>query len=63
MKHISYLVLFLVGLALIPACKRTSQLEQEAHRQDSIKYLTSLAVLRHCKGFFVSTLETVKKGM
>ena len=36
MKHISYLVLFLVGLALMPACKRTSQLEQEALRQDSI---------------------------
>ena len=36
MKHISYLVLLLVGLALMPACKRANQLEQEAMRQDSI---------------------------
>ncbi len=36
MKHISYFVLLMIGLALMPACKRTNQLEQEAMRQDSI---------------------------
>ena len=36
MKHISILVLLLVGLAVMPACKRANQLEQEAMRQDSI---------------------------
>ena len=36
MEHISYLVLLMIGLALMPACKRTNQLEQEAMRQDSI---------------------------
>lgn len=36
MKHISILVWLLVGLAIMPACKRANQLEQEAMRQDSI---------------------------
>ena len=36
MKHISILVWLLVGLAVMPACKRANQLEQEAMRQDSI---------------------------
>ncbi len=36
MKKISYLVWLMIGLALMPACKRTNQLEQEALRQDSI---------------------------
>lgn len=36
MKKISYLVWLMIGLALMPACKRTNQLEQEAMRQDSI---------------------------
>ena len=36
MKKISYLVLLMIGLALMPSCKRTNQLELEAMRQDSI---------------------------
>ena len=36
MKKISYLVLLMIGLALMPSCKRSNQLEQEAPRQDSI---------------------------
>ncbi|MBQ3364126.1 MAG: hypothetical protein IJG42_09280 [Muribaculaceae bacterium] len=36
MKKISYLVLLMIGLALMPSCKRSNQLEQEAMRQDSI---------------------------
>ena len=36
MKKIFYLVWFMVGLALLPACKRANQLEQEVLRQDSI---------------------------
>lgn len=36
MKKISYLVWLMIGLALMPACKRTNQMEQEAMRQDSI---------------------------
>jgi chromosome segregation ATPase len=36
MKKISYLVLLMIGLALMPSCKRSNQLEQEALRQDSI---------------------------
>ena len=36
MKKISYLVWLMIGLALMPACKRTNQLEQEELRQDSI---------------------------
>ena len=36
MKHISLLVWLLVGLSILPACKRANQLEQEALRQDSI---------------------------
>lgn len=36
MKRISIFVWLMVGLAIMPACKRTNQLEQEAMRQDSI---------------------------
>ena len=36
MKHLSIFVWLLVGLAVLPACKRANQLEQEAMRQDSI---------------------------
>ena len=36
MKKISYLVWLMIGLALMPACKRTNQLELEQMRQDSI---------------------------
>ena len=36
MKKIFYVVWLMVGLALLPACKRANQLEQEALRQDSI---------------------------
>ena len=36
MKKILYLVWLMVGLAVLPACQRTNQLEQEAMRQDSI---------------------------
>lgn len=36
MRKISYLVWLMIGLALMPACKRTNQMEQEAMRQDSI---------------------------
>ncbi len=36
MKHISLFIWLMVGLAIMPACKRTNQLEQEAMRQDSI---------------------------
>ena len=36
MKKIFYLVWLMIGLALLPACKRANQLEQEAMRQDSI---------------------------
>ena len=36
MKKIFYLVWLMIGLALMPACKRANQLEQEALRQDSI---------------------------
>ena len=36
MKKISYLVLLMIGLALMPSRKRSNQLEQEAMRQDSI---------------------------
>ena len=36
MKHISIFVWLMVGLTIMPACKRTNQLEQEAMRQDSI---------------------------
>lgn len=36
MRKISILVWLMVGLALMPACKRANQMEQEAMRQDSI---------------------------
>ena len=36
MKKIAYLVWLMIALAVMPACKRTNQLEQEAMRQDSI---------------------------
>ena len=36
MKKIFCLVWLMIGLALLPACKRANQLEQEAMRQDSI---------------------------
>ena len=36
MKKIFYLVWLMIGLAVMPACQRTNQLEQEAMRQDSI---------------------------
>lgn len=36
MKHILLFIWLMVGLAIMPACKRTNQLEQEAMRQDSI---------------------------
>lgn len=36
MRKISYFVWLMVGLALMPSCKRANQLEQEAMRQDSI---------------------------
>ena len=36
MRKIFYLVWLMIGLALMPSCKRASQLEQEAMRQDSI---------------------------
>ena len=36
MRHLSIFVWLLVGLAVMPACKRANQLEQEAMRQDSI---------------------------
>ncbi len=36
MKKIMYLVWLMVGLAVMPACQRTNQLEAEAMRQDSI---------------------------
>ena len=36
MRKISYLVWLMIGLAVMPACKRANQLEQEALRQDSI---------------------------
>ena len=36
MKKIAYFVWLMIGLALMPACKRTNQLEREAMRQDSI---------------------------
>ena len=36
MRKISFFVWLIIGLALMPACKRTNQLEQEAMRQDSI---------------------------
>lgn len=36
MKKIAYFVWLMIGLALMPACKRANQLEQEALRQDSI---------------------------
>ena len=36
MKKIAYLVWLMIGLALMPACKRTNQLELEKMRQDSI---------------------------
>jgi chromosome segregation ATPase len=36
MKKISYFVWLMIALAVMPACKRANQLEQEAMRQDSI---------------------------
>lgn len=36
MKKISYLVLLMIGLALMPACQRSNQQELESMRQDSI---------------------------
>ncbi len=36
MRKISFFVWLMIGLALMPACKRANQLEQEAMRQDSI---------------------------
>jgi chromosome segregation ATPase len=36
MKKIAYFVWLMIGLALMPACKRSNQLEQDAMRQDSI---------------------------
>ena len=36
MKKIFYLVWLMVGLAVMPACQRANQLEQETMRQDSI---------------------------
>jgi chromosome segregation ATPase len=36
MKHLSLFVWLLVGISILPACKRANQLEQEAMRQDSI---------------------------
>ena len=36
MKRIFYLVWLMIGLAVMPACQRANQLEQEAMRQDSI---------------------------
>lgn len=36
MKKISYFVLLMIGLAVMPACQRSNKLEQESMRQDSI---------------------------
>ena len=36
MKKIAYFVWFMIGLAILPACQRSNQLEQDAMRQDSI---------------------------
>ena len=36
MKKILFFVWLMIGLAVMPACQRTNQLEQEAMRQDSI---------------------------
>ncbi len=36
MRKISFFVWLMIGLALMPACKRANQLEQEAMRQGSI---------------------------
>ena len=36
MNRISYFVLLLIGLAIMPACQRSNRLEEEAMRQDSI---------------------------
>ena len=36
MRKISFFVWLMIGLAVMPACKRTNQLEQDAMRQDSI---------------------------
>ena len=36
MKKIGYLVWLMIGLAVLPACQRSNQLEQDAMRQDSI---------------------------
>ena len=36
MRKISFFVWLIIGLALMPACKRANQLEQEAMRRDSI---------------------------
>ena len=36
MKKIMYLVGLMVGLAVLPACQRSNNLEAEAMRQDSI---------------------------
>ena len=36
MKKIAYFVWFMIGLAIMPACQRSNQLEQDAMRQDSI---------------------------
>ena len=36
MKKIGFFVWLMIGLAVLPACKRSNQLEQEALRQDSI---------------------------
>ena len=65
MKKIFYFVLFLVGLALLPACQRSNKLEQEAMRQDSLNAVLqdSIATANAEKDSLMQLMGDIADGM
>lgn len=65
MKKIFYFVLFMVGLAVLPACQRSNKLEQQAMRQDSINTVLqdSIANANAEKDSLMQLMSDIADGM
>ncbi len=65
MKKIFYFVLFMVGLAILPACQRSNKLEQQAMRQDSINTVLqdSIANANAEKDSLMQLMSDIADGM
>ena len=65
MKKIFYFVLFMVGLAVLPACQRSNKLEQEAMWQDSINTVLqdSIANANAEKDSLMQLMSDIADGM